>query len=33
MWTERTLFLDGLTAATALPPSRMKRHSVDTTLA
>jgi len=33
MWVERTLFLDSRTAANALPPSRMKRHSVDTTLA
>jgi hypothetical protein len=33
MCAERTLFLDSLTAATALPPSTMKRHNVDTTLA
>jgi hypothetical protein len=33
MCVERTLFLDSFTAATALPPSRMNRHSVETTLA
>jgi hypothetical protein len=33
MCVERTLFRESFTAATALPPSRMNRHSVETTLA